>query len=75
MVKFIYLLQMVQEALDTAKSGRTCIIVAHRLSTIRDCDQILYVDGGRVLESGTHDELMSLNGSYRNLVLKQELAE
>ncbi len=57
----------VQRALDETMNDRTSIVIAHRLSTIRNADQILVIDAGRVVESGTHVELMATGGLYRDL--------
>lgn len=61
----------VQRALDTALVGRTAIVIAHRLSTVRAADQILVVDAGRVVERGTHDELLAAHGLYASLYATQ----
>ncbi|XP_059476187.1 ATP-dependent translocase ABCB1 [Neocloeon triangulifer] len=61
----------VQQALDRASQGRTTIIVAHRLSTIRNADKIVVLNGGYVVEEGTHAELMKVHGHYHELVTAQ----
>jgi ATP-binding cassette subfamily B protein len=60
--------QAVQEELDQLSRGRTTITIAHRLSTVRDADQILVLDGGRVVERGTHEQLVERGGRYAALV-------
>jgi ATP-binding cassette subfamily B protein len=57
----------VQDALRTALTGRTSLVIAHRLSTVRDADQILVIDGGRIVERGDHDKLLAAGGLYAEL--------
>jgi ATP-binding cassette, subfamily B, bacterial len=64
----------VQGALDRLAEGRTTIAIAHRLSTVRDADQIVVVDGGRVVERGTHGELVALGGKYAQLAAEAGMA-
>jgi ATP-binding cassette subfamily B protein len=61
----------IQAALGTALAGRTSIVIAHRLSTVRHADQILVVDGGRIVERGTHESLLADDGLYAQLYLTQ----
>jgi ATP-binding cassette subfamily B multidrug efflux pump len=63
--------QAIQAAIETLMRGRTSILVAHRLSTIQKADEILVLDGGRVRERGTHQELLARRGIYHNLYLLQ----
>ena len=63
--------QMIQDGLRRLRSGRTTFVIAHRLSTIRSADQILVLEAGEIVESGTHAELLTLNGRYRQLYDKQ----
>ena len=62
---------MIQEALDRLMQGRTTLILAHRLSSVIDCDRILVLDGGKVTEQGRHDELMARGGVYASLMAEQ----
>ncbi|MEU9790379.1 ABC transporter ATP-binding protein [Streptomyces sparsogenes] len=62
----------VQQAVDTLSAGRTTITIAHRLSTVRDADQIVVLDGGRVAERGSHEELLARGGRYAALVRRDE---
>ncbi|ELP90963.1 multidrug resistance protein, putative [Entamoeba invadens IP1] len=67
--------KVVQNALEKAGKGRTTIIVAHRLSTVRNADLICVFHQGEIVEKGTHNELMDLKGTYYNLVKRQSLEE
>ena len=62
---------LIQNALKRLLKGRTSFIIAHRLSTIRDADLVLVVDKGQIVERGTHDELLALNGRYAELYQRQ----
>jgi len=64
---------IVQAALDQAARGRTTIAIAHRLSTVQKADLIFVVEDGRIVERGTHAELLSMRGRYYTLALKQRL--
>ncbi|XP_055858644.1 multidrug resistance protein homolog 49-like [Episyrphus balteatus] len=64
--------KLVQEALEGASCGRTCIMIAQRLATIRNADMICVVENGRVIEQGTHEELVQLKGSYAELLSLQQ---
>jgi ATP-binding cassette subfamily B protein len=65
--------ELVQEALKVALVGRTSIVIAHRLSTVMDADQILVVSDGQIIERGTHGELMNNSGLYSELFSRQDL--
>jgi ABC-type multidrug transport system fused ATPase/permease subunit len=63
----------VKEALKTLMKGKTTLIIAHRLSTIKNADMVCVVDKGKIIEKGTHNELINEDGFYKNLVQKQLL--
>ena len=66
--------QLVHAALQAALKGRTSIVIAHRLSTVRDADQILVLEKGSIVERGTHDELVAKGGLYSDLYNRQDLS-
>ena len=59
--------QLVQEAINNLMEGRTVIVIAHRLSTVKHADKIMVMDKGKIVSSGTHDELMNLSTLYKRL--------
>ncbi len=63
--------RLMQEGLNELMKGRTSFIIAHRLSTIQHCDRIMYIDGGIIQESGTHEELLRKKGKYYELYMSQ----
>lgn len=67
--------QNVQQALDILMLGRSSIVIAHRLSSVRNADVIAVLDEGQLVEMGTHDELMRLDGAYIDLIRLQETAK
>jgi subfamily B ATP-binding cassette protein MsbA len=67
--------QMIQTATDTITKNRTSIVIAHRLATIKKADKILVMDAGKIVESGTHKELLEQNGYYRTLYKVQFASE
>jgi len=62
---------LVQDALERLMTDRTSLVIAHRLSTVKNADRVVVLDGGIVAESGTHDDLMAVDGLYRRLVSRQ----
>lgn len=66
-----FFLQIVQKALDDARQGRTCIVIAHRLTTVQNADIIAVIQNGKVVEQGTHSQLLAKEGHYYELVNAQ----
>ena len=62
---------LVQTALDRLMQGRTTIVIAHRLSTVRDCTHICVLEGGRIVQFGSHQELIAADGPYRRMWSRQ----
>ena len=63
--------QQIQQAINGISGSRTIISIAHRLSTIKNCDRIIVMDGGRIGEEGTYEELMAKNGLFAELAARQ----
>ena len=66
---------MIQKAISSLTKGKTVIVIAHRLATIQDSDQILVIDNGRVVQQGTHRELVVQDGTYKRFIDIKESAE
>lgn len=62
---------LVQQALERLMQDKTTLVIAHRLSTIKNADRILVIDQGRIVEAGTHEELLQLKGTYYRLYQTQ----
>lgn len=67
--------KLIQDAIDRVIRGRTTFMIAHRLSTLRKANRILVVDKGRIIENGSHNELMDLKGKYYKLIQIQSMSE
>ena len=63
--------RLVQQGIEKLLQGRTSFVITHRLSTIRDCDRIMVVEDGRIIEHGNHESLMAIKGNYYNLYMSQ----
>ena len=70
-----YTEQLIQQATDKITEGRSSIIIAHRLATVKKADKIIVMDAGKIVETGTHKELLKAGGYYSKLYEAQFLAE
>lgn len=61
--------ELIKNAVNEIMKGRICFVIAHRLSTIKNCDKILLMKNGKIIEEGNHDELVKLKGKYYELVI------
>ena len=66
--------QEIQKSFDELAVGRASVVIAHRLATVQNADRIILIEGGRIVEEGSHTELMNLNGGYAKLFNTQKLA-
>ncbi|GMS92247.1 hypothetical protein PENTCL1PPCAC_14422, partial [Pristionchus entomophagus] len=66
--------KVVRVALESSSHGRTSVMIAHRLDTIRHCDEISFVEGGRIVERGSHSELIGKRGKYYEMTEQQKLS-
>lgn len=69
---FYFVRQIVQKALDSARSGRTCLVIAHRLTTVQNADAICVLRSGKIVEYGTHSDLLAQGGFYTRLYNAQK---
>jgi subfamily B ATP-binding cassette protein MsbA len=65
--------RIVQDAINTLMQNRTCIVIAHRLSTVQHADEIVVMEKGKIMERGTHQQLIERNGLYKKLVEMQQV--
>jgi ABC-type multidrug transport system fused ATPase/permease subunit len=65
--------RIVQDAINTLMKDRTCIVIAHRLSTVQHADEIIVMEAGNIIERGTHEQLLAAGGTYTNLVAMQQV--